>query len=218
MHHYQKGLKNKVSSYGKNRKFLLCDRNTIWKSCKVSALWKIFPTKNLLHSDLKEFIKLNVNMDMMTKKCKICGMKYNYCECYLEYANVIDGLIEYKCFFAATKTTISTLMKIVKTDLLIHLNLLAMISESLFICYENLFTCMNIWMIGKNHILNHVSNYMKNETWFLCSKRYILISCCIKNFRNTCLEIYDLDLILFITAPALAWEAALKKAKVKLDL
>ena len=101
---------------------------------------------------------------MMTKKCKICGMKYNYCECYLEYANVIDGLIEYKCFFATTKTTISTLMKIVKTDLLIHLNLLAMISESLFICYENLFTCMNIWMIGKNHILNHVLNHIKNQT------------------------------------------------------
>ena len=31
------------------------------------------------------------------QKCKICGIKYKYCECCLEYVNVIDDLIEYKC-------------------------------------------------------------------------------------------------------------------------
>ena len=38
------------------------------------------------------------------------------------------------------------------------------------------------------------------------------------NSRNTCLEIYELDLACFLTVPGLAWQAALKKAKVKLDL
>ena len=33
-----------------------------------------------------------------------------------------------------------------------------------------------------------------------------------------CLEIYWIDLVHFLSAPELAWEAALKKAKVKLDL
>ena len=31
------------------------------------------------------------------KKCKTCGIKYKYCNCFLEYTNFKDGLIEYKC-------------------------------------------------------------------------------------------------------------------------
>ena len=33
-----------------------------------------------------------------------------------------------------------------------------------------------------------------------------------------CLEIYELDPACFFTAPKLAWQAALKKTKVKIDL
>ena len=33
-----------------------------------------------------------------------------------------------------------------------------------------------------------------------------------------CLKIYELDPAKFLSAPVLAWEAALKKNKVKLDL
>ena len=33
-----------------------------------------------------------------------------------------------------------------------------------------------------------------------------------------CFNIYELDPAKFLSAPGLAWEAALKKAKVKLDL
>ena len=39
-----------------------------------------------------------------------------------------------------------------------------------------------------------------------------------ENFRNMCLEIYELDPSNFFIAPGLAWEAAFKKSKVKLDL
>ena len=39
-----------------------------------------------------------------------------------------------------------------------------------------------------------------------------------KNFRNICLEIYELDPAKFLPAPGLAWQPALKKDKVKLDL
>ena len=30
------------------------------------------------------------------KKCETCGIKYNYCNCFLEYTNFKDDLIEYK--------------------------------------------------------------------------------------------------------------------------
>ena len=39
-----------------------------------------------------------------------------------------------------------------------------------------------------------------------------------ENCRNMCLEIYELDPAKSISAPGLAWQAALKKTKVKLDL
>ena len=38
------------------------------------------------------------------------------------------------------------------------------------------------------------------------------------NLRNICLEIYNLDSEKFLSAPGLAWQAAFKKTKVKLDL
>ena len=46
---------------------------------------------------LKEFIKLNVNTDTMIKKCETCRIKYKYWDCFLEYTNFKDDLIEYKC-------------------------------------------------------------------------------------------------------------------------
>ena len=39
-----------------------------------------------------------------------------------------------------------------------------------------------------------------------------------ESFQNMCLEIYELDSAKFLSAPELACQAALKKAKVKFDL
>ena len=39
-----------------------------------------------------------------------------------------------------------------------------------------------------------------------------------QNSRNMCLEMYELDPARFLTSQGLAWEAALKKTKVKLDI
>ena len=39
-----------------------------------------------------------------------------------------------------------------------------------------------------------------------------------ENFRNMCLEIYELDPVYFVSAPGLAWQACLKITKVKLEL
>ena len=39
-----------------------------------------------------------------------------------------------------------------------------------------------------------------------------------ENFRNMCLEICKLDPAKFLSAPGLAWQAALNKTKIKLDL
>ena len=46
----------------------------------------------------------------------------------------------------------------------------------------------------------------------------LLLADVFENFQNMCLEIYELDPARFFTTPGLAWKAALKKSKVKLDL
>ena len=46
----------------------------------------------------------------------------------------------------------------------------------------------------------------------------LLLADAFENFRNICLEIYELDPAKFLSAPGLVWKAALKKTKVKLDL
>ena len=39
-----------------------------------------------------------------------------------------------------------------------------------------------------------------------------------ENFRDKCIEIYELDPAHFLSAPGLAWQACLKKTKVNLEL
>ena len=46
----------------------------------------------------------------------------------------------------------------------------------------------------------------------------LLLADIFENFRNACLKIYELDPAKFLSAPGLSYEAALKSAKVKLDL
>ena len=46
----------------------------------------------------------------------------------------------------------------------------------------------------------------------------LLLADVLESFRHMCLEIYELDPENFLSAPGLAWQAALKKTKVKLDL
>ena len=52
--------------------------------------------------------------------------------------------------------------------------------------------------------------YLRSET--------SLFADAFKNFRKMCLQIYELDQANFLSAPALAWQAALKPTKVKLEL
>ena len=46
----------------------------------------------------------------------------------------------------------------------------------------------------------------------------LLLSDIFENFRNMCLDIYELDPAYFVSAPGLAWQACLKKTKVELEL
>ena len=46
----------------------------------------------------------------------------------------------------------------------------------------------------------------------------LLFDVVFENYRNMCIEIYELGPAKFISAPGLAWQATFKKIKVKSDL
>ena len=51
-----------------------------------------------LANNLSEVIhKIKCKYGYNDKKCETCRIKYKYCDCYLEYINFKDDLIEYKC-------------------------------------------------------------------------------------------------------------------------
>ena len=46
----------------------------------------------------------------------------------------------------------------------------------------------------------------------------LLLADVFENFRNMCIEVYELDPAHFLSAPGLAWQACFKKINVKLEL
>ena len=88
------------------------------------------------------------------KKSKACRIKYKDCECCLEYKNVKNNLIKYKClwcnknyqktFDESLKKTFANTYKFAKHDI-----------NQFFNCFEKVFTHVNTWMIAKNPMKHH---------------------------------------------------------------
>ena len=68
-----------------------------------------------------------------------------------------------------------------------------------------MFEEFNLKSLGDYHDL-----YVQSDT--------LLLADVFENFRNKCIEIYELDPAHFLSAPGLAWQACLKKTGVKLEL
>ena len=60
------------------------------------------------------------------------------------------------------------------------------------------------------HLCEYHFLYLKSDT--------LLLADVFKNFRKMCLKIYHLDLVKFLSAPGLAWQAVFKKTEVNLVL
>ena len=62
-----------------------------------------------------------------------------------------------------------------------------------------------------------IKNRDEYHDWYVQSDT-LLLSDVFENFRNKCLEIYELDPIYSVSASGLAWQSCLKKTEVKLEL
>ena len=68
-----------------------------------------------------------------------------------------------------------------------------------------------VWDVFKiNNLGDYYDLYVQSDT--------LLLADVYENFRNMCLEKYELDPTYFVSAPGLAWQACLKKTRVKLEL
>ena len=70
---------------------------------------------------------------------------------------------------------------------------------------QKVWNTFNIKSLGEYHDL-----YVQSDT--------LLFADVFENFRDECINTYELDPAHFLSAPGLSWEACLKKANVKLEL
>ena len=73
-------------------------------------------------------------------------------------------------------------------------------------------------MIKKNSVKKR---YLKKNifiTYLNVPGEILLLADVFENSRNMCINIYELDLPKFLSSPGLAWQAALKKYKLKLNI
>ena len=52
---------------------------------------------NLVDNLSERIHKIKCKFGHDDEKSERCGIKYKYCDCFLEYTNFEDDLIEYKC-------------------------------------------------------------------------------------------------------------------------
>ena len=96
--------------------------------------------------------------------------------------------------------------KIIPGKELFYSNLtLENISETDYAHANNVFKKFNINNLGEYHDL-----YVRSDT--------LLLADVFENFRQSCLNNYELDPAHFVSLPGLAWQACLKKTNVELEL
>ena len=79
---------------------LNCLQELINNLLNLQTTYPIATNKSLSIIFLKEFINVNTDKD---KKYETCGNTYEVCNCFLEYTNFKDDLIEYKYFYVVTR-------------------------------------------------------------------------------------------------------------------
>ena len=70
---------------------------------------------------------------------------------------------------------------------------------------KNVWNVFNIKTMGEYHDL-----YLESDI--------LLLSDVFENFRNTCMQYYELDPCHYFTSPGLSWDAMLKMTNIKLEL
>ena len=116
---------------------------------------------NLFNNFSKGIHKIKCKYGDVDKKVETCVITYEVCECFLEYTNFKNNLIEYKCLCCNNNHQQKFDEKLKKRFYNTY-KFSNHITISLFCCCEKVFIIINIWMIWKNSMKH---DYLKKKTF-----------------------------------------------------
>ena len=213
-----------------------------------SARFMASSLSNLVNNFFEKIHRIKCKYRHDDKKCETCRIKYKYCDCFLEYINFKDDLTEYKCLCCNKNYQIKSDKKLKeglfniykfsnhsynKFILLLrkvvysyeYMDDWEKFSETFLPEKEDFYSQVNMEditdadyahakQVCKDFEIKNLGEYYD----LYVQSHTLLLADVFKNFRSTCLKIYELDPAKFLSVPGLDWQAALKKTKVKLDL
>ena len=131
---------------------------------KISYILQLIDRAKFMTSPLPNFYRIHrikCKYGLNDKKCETCGIKYKYCDCFLEYTNFKDDLVECKCllcnkncqrkFDEKLKERFFDIYKFSNND-----------NNRFLLSLQKVFILINIWMIG-NSSMKH--RYLKKKTF-----------------------------------------------------
>ena len=195
---------------------------------------------NLVNNHSEGIHRIKCKFEHDDKKRKTCRTKYKYCDCFLEYTNFKDDLIEYKClccnksyqqkFDQKLKERFFITYKFSNHD---NNKFLLLLRKGIYpyeymVDWEKLnktllpekgdfYTHLNVEDITDadyahaKRVCKDVKIKKLGEYHDLYFQSDTLLLADV--FENMCLEIYKLDPVKFLSAPGLASQAASKKLK-----
>ena len=114
---------------------------------------------NLVNNPSEVIHKIKCKYEHNDEKCETCGIRYEVCECFLEYTNFKDDLIECKCF-CCNKNYQQKFDEKLKERFFNPYKFSNHDNNKFILLLPKVFLLMNIWIIGKNSIKHH---YLKKK-------------------------------------------------------
>ena len=236
----EKTEKYKTFSVSIEKEVIKVDKEENENIIKISYKIKFIDIAKFIVSSFSSLVD-NLSEGIHKIKCKDC-------DCFLEYEFVKDNLIKYKCLscnkdhsnkleeeikeqfkntFKFSNNNINTFIWPLKKDVYPYeyMDDWEKFNETSLPEKEEFYSYLNMEDIADSDY-NHAKRICKDfeiksfgeyHDLYLKSNTLLLAEV-FGNFRKMCLQIYQLDTVKFLSAPRLAWQAALKKSKVKLEL
>ena len=141
-------------------------------------------------------------------------IKYKCLSCNKDYLNKIDGELKnrFKNTFNSSNNDINKFILLLRKDVYPYeyMNDWEKFNETTLPEKEEFYSNLNMEEFTDADYMDAKRLYLKSDT--------LLLDDVFETFRKMYLNIYHLDPVKFLSAPGLAWQAALKNAKVKLEL
>ena len=200
-----------------------------------SARFMASSLSNLVNNFSEGIHRIKCKFGHDDKKCETCGIKYKYCDFFLEYTNFKNDLIEYKylcCnkiyqrkFDERLKERFFNIYKFCNNDN----NKFILLSQNGVYPYEHMDDREKFnetLLPEKEDFYSHLNMEVITDADYAHAKRVckdfeiknlgeyhdlyvqsntLLLADVFENFRNMCLKIYKLYPAKFLSAPGLAW-------------